>query len=478
MKKFVKKLREAAEQTSELVESSLQKAELVERLKTIVEKSAFQIETEYVPEELPEEVLEELTEKSKAQECEDQEFENDLTIESSPFKNDPELDASPLHFEPEEQIDVAFDPDLEFTVETAIENETNKKSETKPQMSEQLTELNPQPSPSADSEDTFSTNTPATGDLSKLEQDLRRLVRRLDCSEKFSVLHPQLQTSIRQLLGAEHVDIYLRGRGERVATLYPILSHSEDHENDHHCAIETGVSIGTSSLVGFAALTQRSLRLDDISDRDALKSINENLSVSANLKKILGFTPHSMLIAPILHRGVVLGVLEAINSNNSDPFTETRTYFAEQLANALGEKLHGDFRGTNDPFDYLIQSKKVSSDVVANAKIRAKRENRSVAEILIQEANLTSADIGASFERYYQVPFMEYDPAIQIPSEILQGLNIEYLRKQRWVPIAGDLNELTILIDDPTDTSRLREIEQTLPADQINFRIGIVRGHF
>jgi type II secretory ATPase GspE/PulE/Tfp pilus assembly ATPase PilB-like protein len=91
----------------------------------------------------------------------------------------------------------------------------------------------------------------------------------------------------------------------------------------------------------------------------------------------------------------------------------------------------------------------------------------------MSEAGLTPAEIGASLERYYQVPYMGFDPNIIIPKDLLHGINEAYLRKQRWVPIQGDRNEVTVLVDDPADDQRIMEIQRVLRARSYIFKVSL-----
>ncbi|MGD8514849.1 MAG: GspE/PulE family protein, partial [Granulosicoccaceae bacterium] len=76
-------------------------------------------------------------------------------------------------------------------------------------------------------------------------------------------------------------------------------------------------------------------------------------------------------------------------------------------------------------------------------------------------------------ERYYQVPYTPYDPEVDIPLEIVKNVNEAYLRKQLWVPIAANDDEVVILIDDPTDNHRIMEIQNIVRAHNFSFKLGL-----
>ena len=81
--------------------------------------------------------------------------------------------------------------------------------------------------------------------------------------------------------------------------------------------------------------------------------------------------------------------------------------------------------------------------------------------------------MGESLERYYQVPFLKFDPDVQVPYDLFKNLNKSYLKSSLWVPVAGSREKVVVLIDDPNDFNRIMEVQQVLNVQTYEFRVGI-----
>ncbi|QKQ26991.1 hypothetical protein [Candidatus Reidiella endopervernicosa] len=92
---------------------------------------------------------------------------------------------------------------------------------------------------------------------------------------------------------------------------------------------------------------------------------------------------------------------------------------------------------------------------------------------MISEYNLERDEIGESLENYYQVPYMSYDDGLNIPRGMISKVSNNYLLKQLWVPVEGNQDEVTILIDDPIDSDRIMETQRVLNAKNFVFKVGL-----
>jgi len=176
---------------------------------------------------------------------------------------------------------------------------------------------------------------------------------------------------------------------------------------------------------------------------------------------------------PILCHSVLFGVLKVVNGLNLQGFTDFDHSNILNIANILGQKFLYEFRGTRGPYEFLVQTKQITRQQLNEYQKRAIQENTSITKLLLLEAHLSNKEIGASLSRYYQVPYLGYDPLIVVPRELLQGLNIPYLKTNCWVPIRGNSKEVTILIEDPTDVARILEIRRVIRADKHVFNVAL-----
>lgn len=297
------------------------------------------------------------------------------------------------------------------------------------------------------------------------QQKLHEITGLLHDSESFGDVISEVEPLMLNMLGADRVTVYQRGRTDR-----EIVSKYLGGDG----LTEIRVPLTSASIAGFVALSQEAVNIQDVYDEEELKKIHEELAFSKAFDKKSGYRSQAMLVVPIKFREVLLGVLQFLNKVNGTRFTKGDLLVARALAHVLGQKFRYELRGTRSPFDYLVQKKQIKPEKLAELQERAEKEGSALSDLVLSEGGISRDMLGASLERYYQVPYMGYDTSVNIPLELLKNVNKGYLRKSGWVPVALEGETVVILIDDPTDAQRIMEIQRTLPNRQYAFRVGFM----
>jgi len=298
----------------------------------------------------------------------------------------------------------------------------------------------------------------------QFQTKLNQVMQKIHEAESFSDIMPVIETTLLELMNAERVTIYRRSR------------HSQEIISEYKSGDETKeirVALSPSSVAGYVALSQKPIRIHDVYEADELKSIHPELQFDSSFDMKSGFRSRSMMVIPIKHNKVLLGVMQVLNHRSGRSFNDADMAKAMRFSMLLGQKFRYELGGTKGPFDHLVQTGRISQKQLDEYSARAEKEKTSVVDLLVHEENLSSIEVGTSLERFYQVPYMAYDPNIEIPLDMLQGVNEAYLRKQLWVPVVGDANEIVVLVDNPTDSNRIMDIENILKADSYQFRVGL-----
>lgn len=295
-------------------------------------------------------------------------------------------------------------------------------------------------------------------------QIVKDIMEKLHDAESFFEAMPEIEPDLLAYLGSERVTVYTRGRHNK-----EIVSKYKSGDD----VKEIRVPLSPASIAGYVALSQKTVCLKDVYDEAELKSVHEDLSFNQAFDKQSGFRTKAVLAVPIKYKDVFLGVLQCLNKPNDMTFNEGDVEHAKDIAKIIAQKFRYELRGTKSPYDHLIITKKISADKLRSLVERAQHEQTTPAELIMNEGGVTKAELGESYSRYYQVPYMAFDPYHSIPSELLKGINMAYLRQSVWAPVAGNRDgEVTILIDDPSDATKIMEIQRTLPAQSYVFKVG------
>ena len=298
----------------------------------------------------------------------------------------------------------------------------------------------------------------------KYQSKLYEITKIIHEAESFVKVLPYIEREILTLLKAERMTVYQRGRRNR-----EIVSKYKTGREFK----EIRLAISFSSIAGFVALSQRPVRIDDAYDKQSLERIHPQLKFDCSFDQRSGLHTQSMIVVPIKFKETLLGVLQIINHVDGGGFTDLDVKVALEVAQLIGLKFQYDFQTTLGPYDYLIHQKLLTPDKLEDLQKKSAKVKISVSQLLITDLKLTPEEIGESLERYYQVPFLKYDPDIQVPQDLIRKINKTYLKSQLWVPVAFEQERATILLDNPNDFKRIMEVQQVLNARSYDFCVGI-----
>lgn len=274
----------------------------------------------------------------------------------------------------------------------------------------------------------------------------------------------QAYPDIMQLMDAERVTIYQKDKmsGDMVSR-FKVADELK----------EIRVASSTTSLSGYCALTRQIINVADVYDAQSLTKIHPSLAFQDSFDRASGFRTRAMMVLPILFHDAHLGVLQVINRRSGGPFTQADVAVASKLATILAQKFRYEMQATSGPYAHLVSTGRLKQSELDEIKQKAARNKQTVSMVLMREMRLSALEIGTSLERHYQVPYMPFDPTVVIPKELVQGIKESYLRACGWLPIAGDRKEVTVMIDDPSDNAKLREIQSLINAQKYIFKLGL-----
>ncbi len=298
----------------------------------------------------------------------------------------------------------------------------------------------------------------------EFQSRLNAVMKTIHEAESFVKVLPIVEKEMLDMMQAERLTVYQRGRHER-----EIVSKYKTGKDIK----EIRLPLSPASIAGFVAMSQKPVKIDNVYDKKSLASIHAQLRFDQSFDQRSGFRTRSVICVPIKFKETLLGLLQIMNRLDGGTFTDQDLKNAHELAAVIGQKFQYDFQATQGPFDYLLHRKIITKEQLEELKKKGKAENKSVAYLIVTDMKLSPEEVGESLERYYQVPFLKFSPEVEIPRQLFKNLNISYLKSSRWVPVAGNEDKVIILIDDPNDFNRIMEVQQVLNCQSYEFRVGI-----
>ena len=83
--------------------------------------------------------------------------------------------------------------------------------------------------------------------------------------------------------------------------------------------------------------------------------------------------------------------------------------------------------------------------------------------------------LGSALSDFYQCPYLPYDERTVIDADLLKTLNLDYLKKNGWLPIARRGSLIDVLTSDPHDLDKGWDVRRAFPGMTIRYAVGLRR---
>jgi type II secretory ATPase GspE/PulE/Tfp pilus assembly ATPase PilB-like protein len=242
---------------------------------------------------------------------------------------------------------------------------------------------------------------------------------------------------------------------------------------------EFRIPITEQSLAGFCAKYLRPVSIADAYNIAELQGIHPSLVHDTSYDKRTGFKTKQVLTYPIVaDNKYLMGVLQLLNKKSGVRFTRKDEESVAEIAKALGIaffNLRKVLKKAPTKFDLLVTNNRITQNELDNAIAESRKGLSDFESILIEKYKVPKLDIGKSLAQFHKCPYIEYSDRTLVDVELLKNLNVDYLKKNHWMPLKRDRTAIEILTDDPSDLDRVADIKRTFPGLNIRFAVSLRR---
>lgn len=242
---------------------------------------------------------------------------------------------------------------------------------------------------------------------------------------------------------------------------------------------ELRIPITEQSLAGFCAKYLRPVNIVDAYNVMELRTIHPSLVHDTAYDKRTGFKTKQVLTYPIVaDNKYLMGVLQLLNKKNGIRFTRKDEESVAEITKALGiafYNLKNSVKKNSTKFDLLLSSNRLTQNDLDAATADSRKGISDLESILIEKYKVPKLDLGKSFAQFYKCPYIEYSERTLVDIELLKNLNVDYLKKNHWMPLKRDRTAIEILTDDPGNLDRVQDIKRTFPGLNIRFAVSLRR---
>lgn len=317
-----------------------------------------------------------------------------------------------------------------------------------------------------------------TQNLQELQQkvefaeNVKRITSQIHAANNLDHILLDLHKDILSLFDAEDLTLFAFDSDKK--EIFSKVPHVDSIE-------EVRIPITEQSLAGFCAKYLRPVNIADAYNLAELQGIHPSLNHDTSYDKRTGFKTKQVLTYPIVaDNKYLMGVLQLLNKKSGSRFTRKDEESVAEIAKALGIALFNLKKVTTKKaatkFDLLVTNGKISQNELDAAIAEARKSISSDLEsILIEKYKVPKMEIGKSIAQFHKCPYIEYSERTLVDIELLRNLNVDYLKKNHWMPLKRDRTAIEILTDDPGDLDRVADIKRTFPGLNIRFAVSLRR---
>ena len=317
---------------------------------------------------------------------------------------------------------------------------------------------------------------PVPQNLQELQQkvafaeNIKRIADQIHAASDLDHILLDLHKDILSLFDAEDLTIYAFDSDKK--EIFSKVPHIDSVE-------EIRIPITEQSLPGFCAKYLRPVNIADAYNIAELQGVHPSLLHDNSYDKRTGFKTKQVLTYPIVAENkYLMGVLQLLNKKSGARFTRKDEESVAEIAKALGIaffNLRKVSKKNPTKFDFLVTNSRITQNDLDNAIAESKKGVSDFESILIEKYKVPKIEIGKSLAQFHKCPYIEYSDRTIVDIELLKNLNVDYLRKNHWMPLKRDRTAIEILTDDPGDLDRVADIKRTFPGLNIRFAISLRR---
>src|ERR1700681_1904755 len=298
---------------------------------------------------------------------------------------------------------------------------------------------------------------------------LQAVTNRIHSTSNIDEIILDVSRDICQLFEADRMTVYIMSED-----LSAIVSKVKTGLNSFK---DIKLPISESSLAGYAALNKRHMNIKDVYDDSELKQYSPNLTFLKAVDQRTGYRSKQMLIARILggDSGTeLMGVIQLINTLAGQPFSSLHDEGVVELAKtlAIAFRVRQGMPGSvQSKFEYLVIDNVIAAGELDLATKAARRKNKNVEDILIDEFQVKLPAIGAALAKFFGVEYEPHKSDRIKPPDLLKNIKRDYAEGNRWVPVEDSKAGIMVMSTDPERVKSSRMVDNVFPRSKVVYRV-------
>ncbi|MEE9910284.1 MAG: Flp pilus assembly complex ATPase component TadA [Deltaproteobacteria bacterium] len=299
---------------------------------------------------------------------------------------------------------------------------------------------------------------------------IQQITSRINAADTLREIVIDIKEDIRKLFNIHSLTIYLIDKSKKeIFTL----------QKSGGGIKELRFPIDYSTFAGCVVQKKKMLHIADAYNEREIRKINDALSFDPGQDKKMGIKTGQIIASPILYDGNIQGVMEIMNKKDGDTIDDYNQIFLDEIEGCLAKAffMKLEFEQTSQKhrakLDKLIRDKVISPERMDQALKEAFESKKDLAVILMEQYDISKDDIGSALSDHFSCPFAAYSDDVPITRQLSAGIEQSTLVKMLWIPVKVVKGKIHVLIDDPWDQSKKRDIEKILETNAIQYYVAL-----
>ncbi len=298
-------------------------------------------------------------------------------------------------------------------------------------------------------------------------KNLQNICNKIHAADNLDEILVDLKDEITGLFEAERLTVYVVDGIKR-----ELVSRFKSGDE----VGEIRIPMSNNSISGCSAFKKKLINIKNVYDDKELAAIDHDLKFDKSWDQKAGFTTKQVLVVPVIFKNYLLGVIQLINRKDGGLFSRLDEQSATEMAHILGIALYNQKRMAKarpNKFDYILKNHIVTEKELDTAIADARKRREPVEAVLMSDLKVSKQDIGKSLSQFYKVPFVTYNANTPVPSELIAGLKVPFMRNYAWVPLRKEDKKIVIAIDNPYDLQKVGEIKSLFAGKSLCFNVAL-----
>jgi hypothetical protein len=169
-----------------------------------------------------------------------------------------------------------------------------------------------------------------------------------------------------------------------------------------------------------------------------------------------------------------MGVLQLINNLSGQPFNSLHDEGVAELAKtlAIAFRVRQQMPGSiQSKFEYLVIDNVIAAGELELATRTARRKNKNVEDILVEEFQVKPAALGAALAKFFGVEYEPHKSDRIKPPDLLKNIKRDYCEGNHWLPLEDSKGGVIIMSTDPERVRNSKMVENVFPRSKVVYKV-------